>query len=64
MKPTYICIVPVTREMGTFKTNCSACYMESYKANALWQYNSSREHDNLEPLTKMPAGTTYHKFTK
>ena len=46
--------VPPTTEMGSFVCNADS------RADALWQYNSSRAHDGLEPVKRMPRGT---KFT-
>ena len=53
--------VPPTREIGSYQGTCSASYGETLAASALWDYNSARAHDGLAPLTRMPAGTIYHK---
>lgn len=34
---------------------------ETLAKSALWDYNSARAHDGLPPLSRMPAGTVYHK---
>lgn len=51
--------VPFQDDMGTINefiaTNSPN---ESIAENALWQINRMREHDNLEPLKELPAGTT------
>lgn len=49
--------VPPTREQGSY--NCVA----SDRADALWSYNSAREHDGLPPIKRMPKGTTYEKIS-
>lgn len=51
--------VPPTAEQGSYSADCSASYMETYRANALSQYNSARAHDGFEPLARMPRGTRY-----
>jgi len=58
----YEVTVPPTREQGSYKTIVRDGYGETYRAAALWDYNSAREHDGLEPLKRMPAGTTYRKL--
>ena len=57
----YKVTVPPTRDQGSFSCIASASYMETMKQNALWSYNSSRAHDGLPPLSRMPAGTVYDK---
>jgi hypothetical protein len=51
--------VPPTYEMGSYSGTCSNNYTETYRKNALWDYNSARAHDGLPPLARMPSGTTY-----
>ena len=41
----------VTDEMGSYRTGGSESLSESAEENALWQYNSARAHDGLEPLS-------------
>lgn len=53
--------VPPTREVGSYSGTCSASYGETLAQSALWDYNSARAHDGLPPLSRMPAGTVYHK---
>jgi hypothetical protein len=54
--------VPATREQGTFVTVCEGGYFETYRQNALSDYNSARAHDGLPPVKRMPKGTTYKPF--
>ena len=58
----YLCTVPVTNDQSPCKIVCSSSAMETYRQNALWDYNSMREHDGQEPLTRMPNGTTYTRL--
>ena len=51
--------VPPTNEQGSHSGICSASYTETYRQNALWDYNSARAHDGLPPLDRMPKGTRY-----
>lgn len=60
MKTAIRFTVPPTRNVGSYSGTCSATYGETYRKNALWDYNSCRAHDGLPPLTRMPAGTVYH----
>lgn len=53
--------VPPTREVGSYTGHCSASYGETLAQSALWAYNSARAHDGFPPLSRMPAGTVYHK---
>ena len=55
----YNVIVPPTREQGSYKTLVEGW---NYKADALWDYNSAREHDGLPPVSRMPKGTRYIKL--
>ena len=56
------CVVPSTADQGSFTTICTGSSGESFRANALWSYNSARAHDGLEPLSRMPNGTTYQSI--
>lgn len=51
--------VPPTREVGSYSGTCTASNGETYRQNALWDYNSCRAHDGLPPVSRMPAGTVY-----
>lgn len=51
--------VPPTMEQGSYRGICSNSGSETYRKNALWDYNSARAHDGLPPIERMPAGTTY-----
>ena len=53
--------VPPTRNVGSYTGHASASNGETLAASALWDYNSCRAHDGLPPLSRMPAGTVYHK---
>lgn len=53
--------VPPTSEVGSYSGTCSASFGETLAQSALWDYNSARAHDGLQPLSRMPAGTIYHK---
>ena len=55
----YQVTVPPTAEMGSYKCIATESYGESVRENALWDYNSARQHDGLPPLHRMPAGTIY-----
>lgn len=59
MRNSYIVKVPPTRDQGSTSFYASKSYMESMRANALDTYNRMRAHDGFDPLTRMPAGTTY-----
>lgn len=51
--------VPPTAEQGSYVTTVSGSYLQSYRAEALQDYNSARAHDGLPPVSRMPSGTTY-----
>lgn len=55
----YIVKVPPTADVGSYQTTTSTGGLESYRAKALWDYNSCRAHDGLAPVKRMPAGTSY-----
>lgn len=58
----YQVIVPPTKEVGSYKTTVSGSYFQTYREEALQDYNSCRAHDGLEPIKKMPKGTEYIKI--
>jgi len=58
----YTVSVPPTRDVGSFRVSASSSLYETAAQNALWSYNSAREHDGLEPLKRMPKGTTYKRL--
>ena len=62
MASRYLVKVPITNDMSSFSTNAKSSPMETVEENALWDYNRSREHDGLPPLSKMPKGTTYTRI--
>lgn len=51
--------VPPTAEQGSYRTTVSGSYGQTYRAEALQDYNSARAHDGLDPVSRMPAGTSY-----
>ena len=56
----YKVTVPPTMEQGSYSTTVSSrSHYQTYRAEALQDYNSCRAHDGLEPMKRMPAGTTY-----
>jgi hypothetical protein len=61
MKTAILFTVPPTAHVGSYSGTASASYGETLAASALWDYNSCRAHDGLPPLSRMPAGTVYHK---
>lgn len=56
----YVVTVPPTREMGSYKTRVRGP-MDNARRDALWDYNSARDHDGLDPVERMPSGTKYTK---
>ena len=52
--------VPPTMEQGSYWGICNEHMYETKHQNALSQYNSARAHDGLEPISRMPNGTTYN----
>lgn len=54
--------VPPTAKQGSHSGTCAANGSETYRANALWDYNSARAHDGLPPLARMPRGTRYERI--
>lgn len=51
--------VPPTNDVGSYSGTCATSWCESYRKEALRDYNSCRAHDGLPPLSRMPAGTVY-----
>lgn len=60
---SYIVKIPPTMEMGSYKTKAIGSKFESKAQEALWDYNSAREHDGLSPVKRLPKGTKYEKDT-
>jgi hypothetical protein len=56
---TYKFTVPPTHDVGSYSGTCTASARETYRQNALRDYNSVRAHDGHPPVFKMPDGTTY-----
>lgn len=50
--------VPPTAEQGSYTAIVSNRFTTK-AADALFTYNSARDHDGLPPLTRMPRGTQY-----
>ena len=53
---------PVTKNMGSYSTIATETSMETKEENALWDYNSARAHDGLQPLHELPYGTTFERI--
>jgi hypothetical protein len=53
--------VPPTNEMGCYKFKIRTSATETKSQAALWDYNSARAHDGLEPVRRMPNGTIYNR---
>ena len=49
--------IPPTTQMGSFETIGVSNSQETAYQNALWDYNSAREHDWLRPVKCLPEGT-------
>jgi hypothetical protein len=56
---SYKFTVPPTHDVGSYSGTCTSSLGETYRQNALSDYNSVRAHDGHPPLFKMPNGTTY-----
>lgn len=56
---TYKFTVPPTHDVGSYSSTCKAGYLETYRQDALRDYNHARAHDGLPPLSRMPRGTEY-----
>ncbi len=59
MKKIIKAIIPTTKDQGSCSLLGASSLMETFKQNILWQYNKMREHDGLEPVKRMPSGTSY-----
>lgn len=56
----YKCIPPYVDDMGSISPfNVTDSLYESKEEEALWHINSMRDHDGLEHLTELPAGTKF-----
>ncbi len=60
---TYKFTVPPTAQVGSYSGNCRSAYGQTYRQDALSDYNSCRSHDGLEPVARMPKGTKYSLTT-
>lgn len=54
--------IPATAQQGDCEIIGKSSFMESSYENALWEYNSMREHDCLKPLSQLPPGTKRFKI--
>lgn len=59
----YTVKVPPTMEVGSYSTVVSDSYMQTVAQAALQDYNSVRAHDGLSPVSRMPRGTKYTRWT-
>ncbi len=50
---------PPTNQMSTIDYVVTESVLETKEEQALWQYNRSREHDGLPPLTELPEGVVF-----
>jgi len=48
--------------IGNFTTIATSSPMETKEENALWSYNSARQHDGLKPLKKLPKNFKFEKI--
>lgn len=55
----YKAIIPLTYEMPGMVVTVEDKTMECKEEEALWNFNRSREHDGLIPVTKLPRGTRF-----
>ena len=49
--------IPPTANVGNCTIVGVSSLTETARANALWQYNSMRAHDGLDPVQTFPNGT-------
>jgi len=55
-------IIPVTDQMSPCQIVGTSSTVETASENALWEYNSRRDHDGLPPLARLPRGTIKKLF--
>ncbi len=55
--------IPTTRDQGQCEIVGQSSPMETAKENALWTYNSMREHDGQRPVSAFPSGTTSKRIS-
>ncbi len=63
MMARYNVTVPPTAEQGSYKTIARDTNGQTFRADALQDYNSCRAHDGLPPISRMPRGTVYAPIT-
>lgn len=49
--------IPMTPRQGPCSIIGKSSFLETAEENALWDYNSMREHDGQKPLRQLPPGT-------
>jgi len=49
--------IPPTRDQGNCRIVGVSSPMETARENALWEYNSMREHDGQPSVENLPRGT-------
>jgi len=59
MAARYRVTVPPTWHLGSYAYVVGGGYLQTYKAEALQEYNRARAHEGAAPLSRMPKGTTY-----
>lgn len=55
----YKVCVPPTPDQGSYRLTVTGSAQQTYRAEALQDYNSARAHDGQPPLSRMPRGTSY-----
>lgn len=51
--------IPPTSTMSSYFTNAKGSNRETVRENALWHYNSARDHDGLPPVRRLPQKTKF-----
>jgi hypothetical protein len=63
MKATHKVTFPLIPDMGSVSPIfATSSPMESVRENALWHLNSSRRHDGLRELSRLPTGTKIERI--
>jgi len=55
----YRVFFPLTNKMSKIDYVVSDKSMETKEEEALWNYNRSRDHDGLLPLSELPKGAVF-----
>lgn len=61
---TYKAKFPLCYEMSAISYIVTGNRNETKEQEALWHYNKSREHDGLQPLSRLPKGVKFERVTK